>query len=158
MQSANKPASKKFLFMRLGAVVFLIDEARVSSDRPKHLRPHFRYGEGLVGASIAGADVTVRNLANNLVRTAPPDDNGFYTVTNLPVGSYSVESCPYGFQAGGAVGCSLSGRWAPDDRSYAGDGAGNETVQITSVAGETINTTSGEVARVIDSQQVEAWP
>src|SRR5207249_7404532 len=30
-----------------------------------------------------------------------------------------------------------------------------ETVQITSVAGETVNTTSGEVARVVDQRQVQ---
>ena len=31
----------------------------------------------------------------------------------------------------------------------------SETVEITSIAGETVNTTSGEVARVIDQQQVQ---
>ena len=42
------------------------------------------------GAVVPGAAVTVTNSATNLVRTATTDEDGFYTVTNLPVGTYSV--------------------------------------------------------------------
>ena len=38
------------------------------------------------GAAVANATVRVINSANNSERTAMTDDNGFYTVTNLPAG------------------------------------------------------------------------
>ncbi|MGH9843871.1 MAG: hypothetical protein ACREEM_34480 [Blastocatellia bacterium] len=37
-------------------------------------------------------------------------------------------------------------------------GAVSETVTVTAEAGETVNTTSGEVARVIDGQQLSDSP
>src|SRR5947207_1586582 len=42
------------------------------------------------GAVVPNASVTVTNAATNLARTAITDDNGFYTVTNLPVGTYAI--------------------------------------------------------------------
>jgi hypothetical protein len=42
------------------------------------------------GAVIPNATVTIRNNSTNLERTAVTDGEGFYTVTNLPVGSYTV--------------------------------------------------------------------
>src|SRR6185295_4024143 len=42
------------------------------------------------GAVIHGARVTVSNQATGVNRTVTTDDGGFYVVTNLPVGDYSV--------------------------------------------------------------------
>ena len=42
------------------------------------------------GAVVPAATVTVTNTATNLTRTAMTDEDGFYTVTNLPVGTYTV--------------------------------------------------------------------
>src|SRR6266566_8925029 len=50
------------------------------------------------GAAIPNATVTVTNLANNLVRTVTTGGDGFYTVTNLPAGNYSVEAETHGFK------------------------------------------------------------
>src|SRR5512138_841217 len=50
------------------------------------------------GAVIPNATVTVRNNATNLERTAVTDGEGFYTVTNLPVGSYTVAVEQKGFK------------------------------------------------------------
>jgi hypothetical protein len=43
------------------------------------------------GAAVPNAAVAVTNKATNLVRTATTDESGFYTVTNLPAGTYTIE-------------------------------------------------------------------
>lgn len=107
------------------------------------------------GANVANATVRVINSANNSERTAVTDENGFYTVTNLPAGTYSIEAESKGYKK-----ALVSGKNVTADARLTVDlklevGEVSETVEITSIAGETVNTTSGEVARVIDSQQVQ---
>ena len=107
------------------------------------------------GAVIPGATVTVTNAATNLVRTANTDEGGFYTVTNLPVGTYSVAVEREGFKKAEQADNPLTSdaRLTIDFTLEPGEISG--TVLITTAAGETVNTTSGEVARVIDSRQVQ---
>ncbi len=50
------------------------------------------------GAVIPNAMVTVKNTATNLVRSTTTDQSGFYTVTNLPVGTYTVVVEEKGFK------------------------------------------------------------
>src|SRR5688572_15476126 len=50
------------------------------------------------GALVQGCNVTVKNLATNLSRNAVANDNGFWTITQLPVGSYSVTYEKEGFK------------------------------------------------------------
>jgi hypothetical protein len=107
------------------------------------------------GAVVENASVTATNTANNLTRTATTDGSGFYTVTNLPVGTYVVTAEQVNFKKAIQEGISLTAdaRLTVDLALEAG--AVTETVQITTAGGETVNTTSGEVARVIDTQQVQ---
>ena len=107
------------------------------------------------GAAIPNATITVTNTANNLVRTGTADQNGFYTVTNLPVGTYTIEAEQKGFKKGVIAGQNVTAdaRVTVDLTLEAGEVS--ETVQIVSSGGETVNTTSGEVSRVIDRQQVQ---
>ena len=42
------------------------------------------------GAAIPDASVQVTNLANGLIRTAVANSSGFYTITELPPGQYSI--------------------------------------------------------------------
>ena len=44
------------------------------------------------GASVSNASVKVINNANNSERTVTTDEDGFYTITNLPVGTYTIEA------------------------------------------------------------------
>jgi len=107
------------------------------------------------GAAIPNATVTVTNPANNLVRTATTDSDGFYTVTNIPVGNYSVEAERSGFKKAAQSGISVvaDARLTVDVTLEAGQVT--ETVQVTTAVGETVNTTSGELARVVDQRQVQ---
>jgi hypothetical protein len=107
------------------------------------------------GASIPNASVKVINSGTNSERTATSDESGFYTITNLPVGSYTIEA-----EAKGYKKALVSGQTVTADARLTVDlklevGEVSETVEIIGAAGETVNTTSGEVSRVIDQQQVQ---
>ena len=106
-------------------------------------------------AFISGATVTVINEATQIARMAPTDEDGFYVVTNLPPGSYTIAIECAGFKKVLTSGNALvaDGRATVDVLLEAGQV--NETVTVTAEAGETVNTTSGEIARVVDGQQVQ---
>lgn len=107
------------------------------------------------GAVLPNVSVTVTNEATNLARTVTTDGDGFYTMTNLPAGNYSVAVEQSGFKKFLKNGNNLTadGRLTVDLALETGEVT--ETVEITSAVGETVNTTSGEVARVIDREQVQ---
>ena len=42
------------------------------------------------GAVVSGAEITVRNLGSNAVRTATSSGTGAYSIPNLAVGQYEV--------------------------------------------------------------------
>src|SRR5215216_2867096 len=107
------------------------------------------------GASVPNASVKIINSANNSERTVTTDESGFYTVTNLPVGIYRIEAEAKGYKKALVSGQSVTAdaRLTVDLKLEVGEVS--ETVEIVGAAGETVNTTSGEVARVIDQQQVQ---
>src|SRR5215204_360112 len=107
------------------------------------------------GAVVAGATVTVSDPATNLSRTATTDESGFYTITNLPVATYGVAVEAANFKKSVRTGNVLNadGRLTVDFALETGQIT--EVVQVVQESGETVNTTSGEVGKVIDGQQVD---
>lgn len=83
------------------------------------------------------------------------DEGGFYVFTNVPVGSYAVRVTVAGFRPMTKTGHVLvaDGRLTVDVRLE--PGPLTEAITVTA-AGELINRTSGEIARVVDRTQVEA--
>jgi hypothetical protein len=108
------------------------------------------------GAVVPNTTVTATNTATNLARSGITDGDGFYTVTNLPAGTYTVSAEQTNFKKAVQEGVSVTAdaRLTIDIALEAGQVS--EMVQVTSTTGETVNTTSGEVARVIDKQQVQS--
>ena len=107
------------------------------------------------GAAIPGATVKITHEATQQIRTAMTDPNGFYVATNLQVGNYTVTVEHPGFKKLNKSGYNLvaDGRLTVDFALDAG--AVTETVEIVASNGETVNSTSGEIARVIDQSQVQ---
>ncbi|PYX97889.1 MAG: TonB-dependent receptor [Acidobacteria bacterium] len=109
------------------------------------------------GAAIPGVTVAVVNLGTGLTRTVTTDARGFYVVTDLPVGNYSLAAEQKSFGREIRTGYHID----PDARVTVDftlkPGAVTETVEVTGT-GETVNTTSGEISRVVDAQQVETLP
>lgn len=107
------------------------------------------------GATIPGATVKITHEATQQTRTTMSDPNGFYVATNMPIGNYVVTVEQRGFKRTSKSGYKLvaDGRLTVDVTLEAG--AVTETVEVTASTGETVNSTTGEVARVIDQAQVQ---
>jgi hypothetical protein len=107
------------------------------------------------GASVPGARVQITNEGTGIAREATTDPNGFYVATNLPVGNYRVAVEAPGFKQATKTGYDLiaDGRLTVDFKLE--PGAVTESVEVVASTGETVNSTSGEVARVVDQAQVQ---
>ena len=106
------------------------------------------------GGVLPGATVTVTNTNTGAARTEVTSASGAYTVTNLPVGTYSVIAELSGFRRTEKTGFELvaDGRITAD--FVLAIGTLSEAVQVTAIRSEMVNRTSGEIARVIDGDQV----
>jgi Carboxypeptidase regulatory-like domain/TonB-dependent Receptor Plug Domain len=105
-------------------------------------------------AVVPKAKVTITNQATNVTRTAETDETGFYVVPNVIAGTYEVAVEHSGFKTTTKTGNVLvaGGRLTVDVGLTLGQTSENMTVEAV---GETVNTVSGEVARTIDSKQVQ---
>ena len=106
------------------------------------------------GGVLPGVAITVTNDGTGLVRSAVTDERGAWVVTNLPVGRYAVTAELTGFRKAQQTGFELNadGRLTANFKLEVG--GVTETISVVSVTGETVNTTSGEIARTIDGAQV----
>jgi Carboxypeptidase regulatory-like domain len=107
------------------------------------------------GGVLPGVTVTVTNTQTGIEWTDVTSSTGTYTVTNLPVGSYKVAAQLEGFRKAERSGFAMiaDGRLSADFSLSVG--GLTEAVEVTAVTGETVNRTSGEIARVIDSSQIK---
>ena len=107
------------------------------------------------GAVVPNASITVTDPATNFSRTVTTDENGFYTATNLPVGTYSVSAEVENFKKALQIGNVLNADARLTVDFTLETGQISEVVEVVQESGETVNTTSGEVGKVIDGQQVD---
>jgi hypothetical protein len=107
------------------------------------------------GAIIPGAQITITNEATKADRSLTTDSNGFYIATALPVGVYTISVEMSGFKKAARSGNNMvaDGRLTADFKLEVGQI--NQTVEVTAATGEVVNTVSGEVQRVVDTQQVQ---
>ncbi|PYQ24736.1 MAG: TonB-dependent receptor, partial [Acidobacteria bacterium] len=106
------------------------------------------------GAVLPGVTVSVSQQGTGLNRTTTTDGSGAYVFVSLPVGTYDVSAELSGFKKAVKTGYVLvaDGRLTADFALAVG--GITEVVEVT-VAGEKVNTVSGEVARVVDREQVQ---
>jgi hypothetical protein len=107
------------------------------------------------GGVLPGVTVTVTEDRTGYSQTTATDERGAYVVVSLPVGTYTISSELQGFRKEVKIGYQLvaDGRLTVDFALSVGALA--EIIEVTSPVGETVNTVSGEVARVIDREQVQ---
>jgi hypothetical protein len=103
---------------------------------------------------LPGVTITVTNEGTQATRTTVTDGQGSWVVTNLLPGTYTVEAELEGFKKTRRTGFILyaDGRLTADISLDVGGVA--EVVEVVSSAGESVNRTSGEIARTIDGTQV----
>src|SRR5216684_2168905 len=105
------------------------------------------------GGAVAGVKITIVNEETKLERQTTTDSNGYYVASDVPVGVYSVIAEQSGFKTLKKTGNDLvaGARMSVDLSLVVGEVS--QKVEVAATV-ETINTTSGELARVIDSSQV----
>jgi len=106
------------------------------------------------GAVIPNATITITDEQTKLARTLNTDGRGYYVADELAAGTYTVGIAQQGFKTTKRTGNVLDAgaRLTVDLRLE--PGATSTTVEV-SAQGESINTVSGEIARTVDSQQVQ---
>jgi hypothetical protein len=107
------------------------------------------------GAAIPGVTVTITSANTQAKRTVTTDTDGNYIATNLPIGTYSISVTQTGFRTAQQADITISADAKVSSNFALQLGQTTEVVQVEGGAVEALNTTSGELARVIDSKQVE---
>jgi outer membrane receptor protein involved in Fe transport len=110
------------------------------------------------GSIVPGATVMARNLDNGLTRTVTSSDVGTYRLEFLPVGKYAVEVTYTGFKKAyvGDVVLQINDTVRVDVALTVGQVS--ETVTIAESASTTINTSTPEIGRTIQSAEISALP
>jgi len=143
--------------LRVWSVLFAI--ALVFSNPGAYAQSSFGQISGVVedptGASVPDATITITSTNTQATRTATSDQNGNFIVTNLPIGGYSIVVTKTGFQTAKQSDVSISADAKVTSNFTLPVGQATETVEVQGGAIESLNTTSGELARVIDSKQVD---
>jgi carboxypeptidase family protein len=105
-------------------------------------------------AVLPGVTVTLTEENTGLTRTTTTDPVGAYVFVSLPVGSYTVTAELEGFRKASRSGLQLvaDGRVTADFVLQVG--AMSELIEVAA-AGETVNTVSGEMAKIVDREQVQ---
>src|SRR5215831_4519747 len=110
------------------------------------------------GASVPGANVTIRNTATNETRTTTTNDSGFYAFPSVIPGTYDVTVTVSGFKK-----AEVTDRVAQVSESAQVDvtlevGQTNELVTVSAAGAELLSTTTAEVGGVIQKRLVQDLP
>ncbi len=109
------------------------------------------------GSSVPGATVSLTNTGTNQTRDIVSDENGNFTFTSVPGGTYSISVKKTGFQAFSSSGIAVT----PDSkvRIDASLRVGNvtEVIEVTA-SGAAIQTDSAEVRSEITSTSLQNLP
>ena len=110
------------------------------------------------GLAVAGATVTVKNIETGLVRTSQTTADGSYTVTELPIGTYTVTISQSGFQTSvtSDVAVNVAGERRVDIALKPGQVS--ERVEVSGAELPQVETTTNELGGVLTSQTVQDIP
>ena len=109
------------------------------------------------GGVLPGVDVTVTQTDTGLERSAVTDENGSYTLTNLPIGPYRLQAMLSGFRTYQQTGIVLQVGSNPVIPVTLGIGALTETVSVEAAA-PLVETRSTSIGQVIENERIEELP
>jgi hypothetical protein len=104
------------------------------------------------GAAISQAQVTVTNQSTRVARTVRSNDNGNYTVLNIPVGVYTITTTMTGFKKSILSGVNVDVGGKPAVPVQLEIGQVSESVSVKA-DGVLIQTTTPEIGGVITSKE-----
>jgi hypothetical protein len=109
------------------------------------------------GATVAGANVTVKNLDNNAERSARTSSTGAYVVSGLEPGHYEIAITSGSFKPFKARVEVTVGQHTTLDAKLSVT-AGTVEVQVVAEGGVAVNTQTQELSQVVDTQQLSLLP
>ena len=109
------------------------------------------------GAVVPSATVAIRNEATGLERRATTNQDGYYVVTNLPPGLYTVSVESTGFKKYESKNNQLSANVSATVDVTMTVGQLTETVEVTATA-PPIQADTATVGRTVTTQQIENLP
>src|SRR6266852_1282309 len=110
------------------------------------------------GATVAGADVTLTDVATKSPRTTTTNDAGRYHFASVPVGTYDITISKSGFKTHKAAAQKVSvGTQLTLDVALE-VGALSETVVVTSQAGTELQTANATIGNTISLKELELLP
>ncbi|MDE3202519.1 MAG: carboxypeptidase regulatory-like domain-containing protein [Acidobacteriota bacterium] len=107
------------------------------------------------GAVLPGATVTISNEATGGVRTSTSNETGFYTITNLPPGNYTVKVTAAGFESFVVTHNHLQPSIGLRIDASLHVGSSTATVNVVADA-DTIQTQTAAVGQLVTEQQVKS--
>src|SRR5437773_1528747 len=109
------------------------------------------------GAVVPGASVRVKNIATGRVQEVPTDEQGRYTIADLPIGEYEAQASLAGFQTTVRRGIALTvGARAIVDFSLS-VGRTQESLTVESQVSQ-VDTVSTAVATYVEAKQINDLP
>jgi hypothetical protein len=109
------------------------------------------------GGTVAKASITARETETNRIYTAVSNDNGLYTLANLPPGRYEVTTEATGFAKSTQTGIVLTVGQVATIEVTVKVAASAEKVVVTTET-PPVEPTRTEVSQVISSNQIESLP
>ena len=110
------------------------------------------------GGIISGAQLDLRDLATNHIRSATTQDAGTYSFIGLNVGTYSLTITKDGFQKQVFDSVVVHAAQVTDVKASLQVGVATEVVEVHETASPLIETTSNAIGSVIDLKQIEDLP
>ena len=110
------------------------------------------------GAVVQGAEVTVRNMGSNAVRTATSSGTGAYSVPSLPPGAYEITAKMASFKAFHAPNIELTVGQALTLNIGFEPGAVTEEVQVRADQIPPVDLETAQVSNLVDAQSIKDLP
>jgi hypothetical protein len=110
------------------------------------------------GAVVEGAQVRVRSLATNVVRTTTSNGTGAYSMTNLDVGTYEVMAKKDGFKTFRVSSLELTVAQVSTVNAVLMPGATSEEVTVNASSMAPIDLETSQVSNLVDQQQMKDLP
>ncbi len=111
-----------------------------------------------VGAVVQGAEITVKNLGSNAVRTATSSGTGAYSVPSLPPGTYDISVKMASFKTFHVSEVDLTVSQVLPLNVQLEPGAVTEEVQVRADAIPAVDLESSQVSNLVDEEKIKALP
>src|SRR5437868_1069545 len=107
------------------------------------------------GAVIPGAKIIIQDTNSKTTRQATTNASGYFSVTELPAGTYNVTAEAKGFRKWAATGVTLQSSDEKNINVSLNVGTESETVEVSASAGDVALVDSGEKSANISAKEIQ---